>query len=358
MKKKLFFALLALLVCVSLLFVSCDKETVSEDTTAPATEENNDKKQEFDVEAGKAAVVKYIKADESVTADMDVESIMKNLKMTAEIDMSLMDETMELDMSMKDGLLYMNAVGEESYVLMQGDEALSFVKMPNGQWVLEEDEEEEDPAEDDETEWIMMLQGASFEDLTVEDIDYVDGKFVIKNDFLIEIFVDAIVDGVTDGEQIDSTEMDAAIAEAKGEFEKFIDAMNYEIFFRVSENEVTQAGFTMEMDSAAMQEFEFVEPGTSGRAKIEFSCKLADGGKTLKEASMKMELYEEGVTDMSMDFNFKMRSKTRLVLTGELTVWVQELGDSVTMDMEGTMMMNDDSGFPSTIPAIVQSYMK
>ncbi len=361
MKKKLFLSLLALLLCMSLLFVSCDKETAPAETTSPVTEENQGEKKEVDIAAGKAAVVKLLKEDSAAEEMLDAEAILKNLQMTVELDLTLMDETTEIDGAMKDGLLYLNAMGEETYLLLQENgESLSFVKGPNGQWMLEEDSSEEavPPEEDDGTEEMMaMLQGASFENITAEDIDYVDGKFVLKNDFLVDMLVESLIESITGGEQFDSPEMDEAIAEAKTEFENLIDTMKIKISFRVEGEEVTQMIASFEMDASAMQQMGSLDYGTDGHVKMEIAVKMADGGKTFKEMSLKMDLYEEGVTGVSMNFDIKMRSKTRVTISGEITLPEELIGEKITMDATGTVLLDDASGFPKQIPAVIQGYM-
>lgn len=351
MKKKILFTLLALFVCASLLFVSCDKETAPEETTAPETEETKD--QEIDIEAGKATVVKYIKDDTSATADMNAESLLKDLKMTAEFDMNAMGETAEFNMAMKDGLLYLDMDDAAYYVLMQGEEVLTFAKMPNGQWTLVEDEAEEAPEEDaDDEALMMMLQNISYDKLSVEHIDYVNGKFVLKNDFLVDACMDALIEQLTGGEVFESPEMDAAIAEARANFEKMIEGMNPELSFRVSEDEVTQINASIELDSAAMQELGMVETGVNASWKIKASVDLANGGKSIKAASFEMKCYESGGIDIEMELGIQVRSETRVTVSGKII----SLG--VTVSMDGTILLDDASGFPSKIPTVVQEYMK
>ncbi|MBO5938676.1 MAG: hypothetical protein J6Q82_04165 [Clostridia bacterium] len=346
MKKKLLLAVLALFVCMSLLFVSCAKDDTESSDRLSAEEEAKLK----NIEAGKAAIVKFLKKDRATEDMMNAESIVKNLEMTSFLELTILGRTSEFSISMRDSLLYMSGPDLQMYVLMQGSEATSFVQK-NGKFVLYADSSEAElPEKEDITEELTMFTGMSFEKLTVEDVEYVDEKFVLSDDFVIEM----LVDSMADGEQLNGMMSE----EARAEIESVFEMMTYEISCKVNDGEVTQFNFLIDLNASAMQEMELLEKDVDGHAKIDLCMKLSEGGKTIQNVVIKMDLYEQDAFDIDMDLEARMHTTTRMSLSGELRLDTPELDEGLCIELDGSILWGDDYGFPETIPEIVQEYMK
>ncbi len=368
MKKKLLCILLAMLLCLSVVLVSCDEATPNNPAENAGENENSEQggKEEtpkIDVSKCKATVVKYLKENgQSLMEDtMDPEvlaSEIEQINLSGELTVDMEDEKLEEVLAMKDGLLYLSADGEEKYILLQNMEVKSFSKDENGVWRLDptepEDSSEEDTGED-AAMLMTMLMGVSFEKITKNDISYKNEKFIVNNEFLAEMLMRSMMESMIGNAELseqDKAEMETAIAEGKSEFLEMFNTMQFELAFRATETEVTQIILSLNMDSDAMRKMGTIEEGVEGHVQVKLSVKLSNGGRKITEMSFMFDFYEEDVMDSSMNLEIKVKSETLITLEGTA------VNDSVEMEISGKLTMNDASNFPTQIPEIVQDYMK
>lgn len=371
MKKKFLCILLAMLLCLSVVLVSCDDNEPDTPAQEEAENEQQGEKEEkkIDVSQCKATVVKYLKENGRLLSEemLDPETFVSEIEQTkygAELAVKSEDETVEVKWAMKDGLMYMMADGEETYILLQNMEVKTFAKDENGEWILVP-EEPEDPSEEDTSEdtaaILMMLMGVNFDRVTKDDIYYENEKFLVSNGFLAEMLVRSTIDSVLgDAELTDEqkAEMEAEIAEGKAEFKKMFDVMGFELAFRADETEVKQMILSIDMDEEAMREMGSLAENSEGHMKLEISVTFSDSAKSVQTMSLKMDCYEEDRLDVFMDLEMKVESETKVTLKGEVSSEDHSLGEKVEGTLSGKIVMNDAFCFPTQIPAIVQSYMK
>ena len=368
MKKKLLCILLAMLLCLSIVLVSCDEVTPNdpaENAGENETLEQNSKEEtpKINVSKCKATVVKYLKENgqsliENTVDPEELASEIEQIKLSGELTVDMEDEKLEEVLAMKDGLLYLSADGEEKYILLQDMEVKSFSKDENGVWSLDSEDPEESSEENtgEDTEILMMmLTGVNFQKITQNDIRYKNEKFIVNNKFLAEMLMRSMMESMIGDAELseqDKAEMETAIAEGKAEFLEMFNTMQFELAFRATETEVTQIILSLHMDSDAMREMGTIEEGVEGHVKVNLSVKLSNGGRKITGMSFMFDFYEEDVMDSSMNLEIKVKSETLITLEGTA------VNDSVEMKISGKLTMNDASDFPTQIPEIVQGYMK
>jgi len=338
MKKSVLCLLLAMLMCLSVFFVSCDKDDKAQQDIANApSEETSDTPEtpKVDVAKGKAVLVEYLKANDLSSIDMSfefdkdeyaamLEEVLSSLECGGEASAILQrgeeTGTVDLDLALKNGLVYAGAemaAGEDSmqtevYMLFRGLEMLGFEKDETGEWFLAANETIELPTDSVNPEQLSaiaeLLKLVDFEEVTKDDIAYENELFVVKNHFWAEIFTEIMLasEGITDAD-ID----EEAMAEAVAEIQKMLDALNLEIGFEISSNEVSKMVLAIDADAETMAEFDIIPSGINAHVKATITFRLMDQGKTLKGMSANIDFYEEDEMDLNLLFDANLIYKEK-----------------------------------------------
>lgn len=376
MKKKLLCILLAMILCMSVVLASCDKEEKTDPLTEESTEaptKSDDKTPEapkVDIAKGKETVVNYLKEDgQGLTEDLPyLDALVTEIEQMAfsySFTVTSAEEEMEISLAMKDGLLYMSAGGEEKFLLLQNLDVKSFSKNDRGVWALDiEEPEEEVPEENPEDDssmdselLLMMLAGVDFAEITASDISYKNGQFIVKNEFFAEMMVASMMEGLIGDAELTpekQAELDEVIAEAKAEFQNMLDLMKFQVAFRLDGTTLTQLGISIDIDAEAMREMETLDENTDGYMKMELWINLSDRESIV----VKMDCYEENEIDMFLEFEIEKESETKYTISGNASVEDFSTEEKIEGTVLGECLMNDASAFPTKIPTIVQSYMK
>jgi len=384
MKKSVLCLLLAMLMCLSVFFVSCDKDDkVQQDIANAPSEDNstpNEETPKVDVAKGKAVLVEYLKANDLSSIDMSLdfdenemtealETVLSNLEcggdLTVDMTANGQSATMDITTAFKKGLMYAGADADveglgsdfqEVYVLIRGLEILNFEKDENGDWYLAGTENIGMPSDSVGTEdlsaVLALLEMVEFQDVTQDDIVYENGLFAVKNEFWAEIFTKIMLasEGITDAD-IDEETMAEAVAEIQG----MMDTLKLTIGFEITSNEVSKMVLSIDADAEAMQEADMVAPGTDAHVKLSVTFRLMDQGKTLKGMSANIDMYEENNVDMNLLLNADLIYKAGQVVGIDMSVNGTIKGNSVdylyTEDDDGNIISEGDVLGDMTISA-------
>lgn len=334
--KKLF-ALMALILCISALLVSCNKNNIDEEAPEPQdnvqdniamlVSEFNKYETLDDLVKNEATVVDYkeLVAELDKISEQGISSftLRQNGKKAGSIDS---------DVVMKDNEFYAKATvdGETSginasitkdYVLayaVWNQDKNGDVKVTDSMAIdLEEVFEELEVNLEDYVSFDINANDLPVDPkelkmptITEEQIIYEDGKYLLDNNFLYDAFMttlDAVIDEMkNNGEELPD-DFDEQYEEIKKEGKKILDAIDFELYFLAKLEAVEGMGMSLSMDASKISDVFDIDKGKLGDMEhIKFAFETSTKGVDFQ---MEYKMFDSPLNMLKLDYDYIYKGK-------------------------------------------------